>query len=87
MSSDLADRIRTEPVGVLMSGGLDSSSIAAVAANVRAEMPPPRGIQAYTVVYDADARDEERRYSSIVAESIGIGITHMNADDYEPFER
>lgn len=83
----VADRIRTEPVGVLMSGGLDSSSIAAVAANVRAEMPPPRGIQAYTVVYDAEARDEERRYSSIVAESIGIGITHMNADDYEPFER
>jgi asparagine synthase (glutamine-hydrolysing) len=83
----VADRIRTEPVGVLMSGGIDSSSIAAVAADVRGDAPPPRGIHAFTVVYDAEARDEERRYSSIVAESIGIGITHMNADDYEPFER
>jgi asparagine synthase (glutamine-hydrolysing) len=83
----VADRIRTEPVGVLMSGGLDSSSIAAVAADVRAQSSPSRGIHAFTVVYDAEARDEERRYSSIVAQSIGIGISHMNADDYEPFER
>jgi asparagine synthase (glutamine-hydrolysing) len=83
----VADRIRTEPVGVLMSGGLDSSSIAAVAAHVRAQASPPRGIHAFTVVYDAEARDEERQYSSIVARSIGIGITHMNADEYEPFER
>ena len=85
MQIAVSDRLRADRVGVLMSGGLDSSSVASVAAEILG--PEPDGLHAFTVVYDAQARDQERRYSSIVARSLGIGITHLAADDYEPFVR
>ncbi|HET9362616.1 MAG TPA: asparagine synthase-related protein [Vicinamibacterales bacterium] len=85
MREAVADRIRSDRTAVLMSGGLDSSSVASVAAEIA--RPKTDRLHAYTLVYDAQARDEERRYSSIVARSLGIGITHLPVDDYEPFAR
>lgn len=83
MHEAVADRIRTDRAAVLMSGGLDSSSVASIAAAIAT----PERLHAFTLVYDAQAADEERRYSSHVARSLGIGITHLAVDDYEPFAR
>jgi asparagine synthase (glutamine-hydrolysing) len=80
------DRLRDAPVGILLSGGLDSSSVAAAAVGVQGTDPSGR-LRAYTFVYDTVAEDEERKYSSIVARHLGIEIEHHPLDRYEWFER
>jgi asparagine synthase (glutamine-hydrolysing) len=81
------DRLGQAPVGVLMSGGLDSSSVAAAAANVLGPEAAPHALRAYTFVYDSVTEDEERRYSSLVAARLGIEIDHHPVDGYAWFER
>ena len=82
----VADRVKAGPVGVLMSGGLDSSSMATVAADVMGA-GASRCLRAFTVVYDTQKKDQERHYSSLVAEALGIRISHVPADRYQPFDR
>lgn len=73
------DRLRSDRVAISMSGGLDSTSLAAIASKY-AE------VAGFTVVYDSLIPDEERHYSSLAAEHIGIPITHLNADAYSLFD-
>jgi len=80
------DRLRDAPVSILLSGGLDSSSVAAAAANVLGHATPRR-LRAYTFVYDTVAEDHERHYSSVVARHLGIEIEHHALDRYRWFER
>jgi asparagine synthase (glutamine-hydrolysing) len=82
----VADRVRGGPVGVLMSGGLDSSSVAAVAAGVLGPSAP-ESLRAFTGVYETVAADEERYYSSLVAARLNIRIDHLPLDAYTLFER
>jgi len=78
------DRLRTESVGVLMSGGLDSASVSATAK--QAGTSPPR-VRAYTIVLDKLIPDEERHYAGQVAQALGIPIEYLAADNYELYER
>ena len=80
------DRLRDAPVGILLSGGLDSSSVAAAAVGVFGDDASDR-LRAYTFVYDTVAEDEERKYSSVVARHLGIEIEHHPLDRYGWFER
>ena len=48
----VADRIRTNNVGVLMSGGLDSPTVAASAQRTLARSGSASGLRAYTEVFD-----------------------------------
>jgi len=73
------DRLRTDRAAVLMSGGLDSTSVAAVACK-------HSNLQACTVVYDELIPDEERYYSTAAANHLGIPITHVVADRYSLFD-
>ena len=77
------DRVTEPRVGVLMSGGLDSSSIAALATDVVS----PDQCLAITAVYDHALPDRERQYSQLVADALGIGIRHVPVDDYGFFAR
>ena len=81
------DRLRADRVCVSMSGGLDSPAIAAVAKASLAKQFRDFDLHACTVVYDRLIPDEERYYSGIAAESLGIQIQHLAADDYMPNER
>src|SRR5688572_7047741 len=83
----VADRIGDGPFGVLMSGGLDSSSVAATAADVLGPDLAAAGMRAYTVVYDSAAADQERHYASLVSRRLGIEIEHHPADTYSWFAR
>jgi asparagine synthase (glutamine-hydrolysing) len=73
------DRVRTARVAVSMSGGLDSTSLAAIAREHST-------VGAFAVVYDTLIPDQERRYSSLAAERLDIPITHLNADPYSLFD-
>ncbi|HKY42193.1 MAG TPA: asparagine synthase-related protein [Pyrinomonadaceae bacterium] len=74
------DRLRTDRVAVSMSGGLDSTSLAAVARDLGAD------VRACAVVYDDLIPDEERYYSTAAANHLGIPISYVTADQYSLFD-
>ncbi|MEN3326586.1 MAG: hypothetical protein V7638_1393 [Acidobacteriota bacterium] len=74
------DRIDTDRVAISMSGGLDSTSLAALARE------QGKDVHGFAVVYDSLIPDEERHYSTLAAEHIGIPVTHLNADRYSLFD-
>jgi asparagine synthase (glutamine-hydrolysing) len=70
------DRVTEPSVAVLMSGGLDSSSVAALAAGL---VGAPR-CEAVTAVYERAFHDDERTFSRAAAAHIGIANTHVPVD-------
>jgi asparagine synthase (glutamine-hydrolysing) len=81
------DRLRTNYVGVSMSGGLDSTAVAATAHNLLSKQYVSFDLRAYTVVYDKLIFDEERYYSGLVAKKLEIPVYYLVADDYKLYER
>ena len=79
----VADRIRDVPSAMLMSGGLDSTAIAAAAKAIGAA----ERFTAHTSVYDSLIPDDERGFAAAAAEHLGIPIRFYPADDYAPFSR
>lgn len=79
LSLAVKDRLRTDRVAISMSGGLDSTSLAAVARE-HAE------VAGFVVVYDSLIPDEERHYSNLAAKHLGIPVTHLSADRYSLFD-
>lgn len=82
----VADRIRDDRPAVWMSGGLDSTAIAATAQQVLNARGTPFALRAHTVVFDTLIPDQERRYASEAARAIGITPRYMPADATPPFE-
>ena len=83
LSAAVRERATGPAVSVFMSGGLDSSTVAALATAV----VEPAGCLALTAVYDRVLPDQERHYSDVAARGIGIGIHHLPVDDYQLFDR
>ncbi len=74
------DRLRIDRVAVSMSGGLDSTSLAAVACELGVD------VRACSVVYDDLIPDQERHYSTAAANHLGIPISYVTADRYSLFD-
>jgi asparagine synthase (glutamine-hydrolysing) len=87
LESAVTDRLRTDHVGILLSGGLDSSSVAAVAREVSRESSSATDIRAYTNVYESLIRDREGDYASEVGEFLRIPIKFMAMNQARLFER
>jgi len=75
------DRLRTNRVGIYMSGGMDSSTVAVTARNLLQERSRPFSLQAFTAVYDHLIPDQERYYAGLVADHLGIPIHFYARDD------
>jgi len=69
------------PVVVSMSGGLDSTSIAAMLSHIGAD------VRALTAVWDELIPDEERRFAGAAARALDLPIDFQACDRYQPFER
>ena len=82
----VADRLRSSRISVWMSGGIDSTSITAVARQVLSESTVPFELSAHTIVYDSLIPDRERGYASVAAQSLGIENRVFRADSYRPFD-
>jgi asparagine synthase (glutamine-hydrolysing) len=82
----VADRMRTNRAGILMSGGMDSSSIAATICNLRAQNKSEFALKAFTYVYDRLIPDEERRYATLVARCLDIPIHFVVLDNRKWFD-
>lgn len=85
-SSAVSDRLRTNKVSVSMSGGLDSTSVAAVARDLLLRRSATPDLRAYVVVYDRLIPDQERHFSTLAASALQIPIRHIAADDYSLYE-
>jgi len=80
LESAVTDRLRTDDVGILLSGGLDSSSVAAVAEEVSRKSSDAPKIRAYTHVYESLIPDREGEYAREVAGFLGIPVMFMAMD-------
>ena len=80
LAQAVRDRVTTDRVAISMSGGLDSTSLAAIAHS------QDKDVHAFAVVYDSLIPDEERHYSTLAANHLGIPITHLSADRYDLFD-
>lgn len=87
LESAVADRLRTEQVGILLSGGLDSSAVAAVAKEISGKSVPAAEIRAYTYTYESLIPDRDRNYARETAEFLRIPLKWMAMDKAELFER
>jgi asparagine synthase (glutamine-hydrolysing) len=87
LTGSVRDRLRSNRVSVSMSGGVDSSLVAAAARRLLAEQQPSRAIRAATCVFDRIMPDEERHWSGLVAAHLDIPIDYLAADGHHLFER
>ena len=78
------DRLRTDRVGVLMSGGLDSTSVAAQTQRCLAEQFDHYDLQAFTLVYEWLIKDQEANYAQQAADAIGIPVHLLKLDTIGP---
>lgn len=79
------DRLPHCGAGVFMSGGLDSTAVAAVASKVQASRRRPDTVRAYTVDYSPLFDDQEGQFASRAAKHIGVPIEIMSGSDCAPF--
>jgi asparagine synthase (glutamine-hydrolysing) len=77
----VADRLRTKSAGVLMGGGLDSTTVAASAQRSFRRRGNRSGLCAYTEVFDSVIPHEERRYAGIAAQGLKIPIEFQVTDE------
>jgi asparagine synthase (glutamine-hydrolysing) len=79
------DRLGAGRAGIWMSGGLDSTSIAAIATEILSGRRQPCDFRAYSIVYDRLIADEERRHAGLAAQALDVPIHYFAADGYPPF--
>lgn len=82
----VADRLRTDRVGILLSGGLDSSSVAAVAREVSAKSARATEILGYTCIYESLIPDREDEYARAVGGFLRIPIKFQTMDHVQLFD-
>ena len=77
LDAAVSDRLRTNKVAVLMSGGLDSTTIAATACKILRRRTSDADVRAYTTVMTGIDRNE-RFYAGLVAEHLKIPIQFLD---------
>jgi len=87
LQSAVADRLYTERAAILLSGGLDSSSIAATARELSSSAAGASDLRAYTITYQSLIPDRTGAYAGKVAEFLRIPIRYLAMDDLQLFER
>jgi len=85
LQSAVADRLRTDRVGILLSGGLDSASLAATAKELSIN-PGGVDLRSFTIVYESLIPDREGPHAREVAEFLGIPNRCLAMDHWRPFE-
>ena len=84
--SAVEDRLRTNKVGILLSGGLDSSSVAAVAHDLRKEKYPALELHAFTSTYQNISSDSDPIAARTVASAFQIPLHFSVVDSVGIFD-
>ncbi len=80
-------RTNTGIVGILVSGGLDSSSIAATAQTMRSTFPGLPALAAIAFTSDSVPEADERSYSQTLTDELGLHIDYVRLEDVPLFAR
>jgi asparagine synthase (glutamine-hydrolysing) len=86
MDIAIADRLRSTKIGVEMSGGLDSTAIAAIAKHLLSRQSEPFELHASTTVYDRLLPDEERKFAEMTARMLDIPIHYCVVDNFRLYQ-
>jgi len=86
LSSATRDRLPEGPAVILLSGGLDSTSVAAAALGWKRAAPDSPALQAITAVYNR-LPDPERHFAPIAASALGLPMDFFPGDDFGPYDR
>jgi asparagine synthase (glutamine-hydrolysing) len=87
LRSAVDDRLRTNKIGIFLSGGLDSGAIAVTAKEISRSRGGVPILSSYTVGYDSLIPDDERVYASKVARHLDIPNKYMPLDHVQLFEK
>jgi asparagine synthase (glutamine-hydrolysing) len=87
LQAAVADRMETERLGILLSGGLDSGTLATTAKDVSRISGGAQDLRAYTVVYESLKEDDEGGYARLTADFLKIPIRLIPMDEIQPFDR
>ena len=80
------DRLPRGPCGIFMSGGLDSTSVAAVACKIARKNGASGPLRAYTIDCRPMFNDQEGILASLVAENLGMDIEILSGAYCLPYE-
>ena len=83
----VADRLPRERAGILLSGGRDSTAIAATWRGLVDDGVRATELRAWTTHHARLMPDDEPRYARTAADALGIPLTLMPVDDYGAFAR
>jgi asparagine synthase (glutamine-hydrolysing) len=86
LESAVGDRLRTERVGILLSGGLDSSALAAVAKEVSGKNAQATDLRGYTFIGGSQTSDPEGLFARQTGEVLRIPIKFLPREPAELFE-
>jgi asparagine synthase (glutamine-hydrolysing) len=86
LQTAVADRLRTDRVGILLSGGLDSSSVAAVVREVSATSTQTTDIRGFTYINGSQTADSEGRFARETGEFLRIPLKFLQVNGGELFE-
>lgn len=78
----VADRLRIDAVGCQLSGGMDSTSIAATANSLLAAKGIRAGVRTYTIVYNHLLNEDEGMYAEEVAAHCGFPLEKIVAEEH-----
>jgi asparagine synthase (glutamine-hydrolysing) len=81
-SRAVADRLRTTDVAISLSGGLDSSSIAACVKSLEREQGVHTTLHPVTVLYDSILPSDERQYVELVARHMELTPDYLDGGSY-----
>ncbi|MGC2700566.1 MAG: asparagine synthase-related protein [Candidatus Acidiferrales bacterium] len=87
LQAAVSDRLATDRTGILLSGGLDSGTVAATARELSTGLGGAPDLRAYTVVYESLFQDEEGAYAQDTADFLNIPMRFIALDHVQPFER
>jgi asparagine synthase (glutamine-hydrolysing) len=87
LKAAVCDRLRADRVGILLSGGLDSSSVAAVARELSPVSGGSTQLRAYTIVYEKLFNDLDGANAQVAADFLQIPLDRLAVDDLPLFDR
>lgn len=87
LDAAVSDRMRSERIGILLSGGLDSGSVAATIDAIRVRSAESIDLRAYTVTYGSLVPDHDTTLARKLARFLGIPFQSLNMDSLRIFDR
>jgi asparagine synthase (glutamine-hydrolysing) len=87
LQAAVADRLRIDRAGILLSGGLDSAALAASAREVSGNPADAADLRAYTLIYEPLISDRDGAHARKVADFLNIPIQFLEIDVLKLFER